>query len=346
MQQEKNLEWADNLRVLATLSVIVIHVASSPVSLFGQVDSSLWWTANVMDGFLRFCVPVFVMLSGVLLLTKEYPLAVFLKKRLTRILWPFLFWSAVYITFAWFFKGIKHQGLDASQVMQWVFSLLQKGAAYHLWYIYMILGLYLFIPIIGKWVRQASEKELFYFLGIWFFTLCINYPFLAAYKINIELSYFTGFLGYLVLGYYAATKKFDPATPIKKIGLAMFLIGSAITIFGNYFAALYHGKYVSTFYAYLSPNVFLASFGFLLYIKHCTLSNRIIISLRDFISTYSFGIYLVHVLVLSSLSRCDIHWKFVHPFVGIPVTSVACLLISASIIYLLHKIPLGKYIAG
>jgi surface polysaccharide O-acyltransferase-like enzyme len=153
-------------------------------------------------------------------------------------------------------------------------------------------------------------------------------------------------LGYLVLGYYAATKKFETSLSIKYLGLALFLIGSAITILGNYFAAVYHGKYVSTFYAYLSPNVFLASFGFLLYIKNSALSNGVVITLRDFISKYSFGIYLVHVLVLSSLSRFGIHWKFIHPFVGIPVTSVACLLISAAIIYLLHKIPFGKYIAG
>ncbi len=346
MQKENNLEWADNLRVLATLSVIIIHVASSPVSLFGKVEPSLWWTANSMDGVLRFCVPVFVMLSGVLLLNKEYELEVFLKKRFARIVWPFLFWSSIYILFAWFFKGIKNQHLDANQILSWILSSFQKGASYHLWYVYMILGLYLFIPIIGKWVRNAREKEIQYFLSIWFITLCLNYPFIAAYKINLELSYFTGFLGYLVLGYYCSIKTFQSNLSARNTGLALFLIGSIITIIGNYWVAVEYGKYVNTFYSYLSPNVFMASVGLLLFIKNSRINNVWVIKIRNFISQYSFGIYLVHVLVLSSLSRFGIHWKFIHPFVGIPFTSLACLLISSAIIYLLHKLPYGKYIAG
>lgn len=346
MQKENTLEWADNLRVLATLSVIVIHVASSPVALFGSVEPSLWWTANTMDGLLRFCVPVFVMLSGVLLLGKEYELELFLKKRFARIVWPFLFWSVVYILFAWFFKGIMEMGMDVRQIGSWIFSLFQTGASYHLWYVYMILGLYLFIPVIGKWIRNASEKEIHYFLVLWFMTLCLNYPFIAAYKINLELSYFTGFLGYLVLGHYYATKSFDSSTTARRTGLILFLIGSTITILGNYFVAVQHGKYVNTFYSYLSPNVCMASLGLLLFIKNSSLQNPGLIKLRNFISQYSFGIYLVHVLVLSGLSRFGIHWKFIHPFIGIPFTSIMCLVISAGIIYLLHKLPYGKHIAG
>jgi len=347
MIKENNFDWADNLRVLATFAVIVIHVSANAVSSFGNIDTTWWWIANCLDGLHRFCVPVFVMLSGALLLPKEYALNDFIKKRLVRIIIPFLFWSAIYILFFWYFKLPQKNALNPIQTIEWVYSCLQKGAAYHFWYIYMIIGLYLFVPIIGRWVRSASEKEVLFFLSIWVFTLFLNYPSFSSYSINIDLRYFTGYLGYLVLGYYLSTKVFASNSSIQKIALCFILIGSALTIVGNYVVATQNGKYIfNGFYSFLSPNIFLASSGVFLFIKTLVMRNAVLIRIRDFISQYSYGIYLIHVLILGFLSKFGLHWLFVHPFIGIPATAFACLLVSSLIIYLMHKLPYGKYIAG
>ena len=348
MTKENNFEWIDNLRVLATLAVIVIHVAANAVSSPNIFGSTIWWSANITDGLLRFCVPIFVMLSGALLLPKEYTLSVFINKRLVRIVLPFLFWTAVYLLSFLLIKIKQGEHLSFSETGSWAYTLFKSGVSYHLWYVYMIIGLYLFVPIIGKWVRSASENEILFFLGIWLFTILLNYPFLSFLKINIELKYFSGYLGYLVLGYYLSTKIFSLSVSIKSIALLLILFGGAVTIVGNYFFMLEHTKYeLNPYYSYLGFSIFLLSTGVFLLFKNTCFTSKIFSNIRNTISTYSYGIYLSHVLVLSALSRyAGIHWMFINPYVGIIVTSTCCFIISLGIVYLINKLPYGKHFSG
>ena len=71
-----------------------------------------------------------------------------------------------------------------------------------------------------------------------------------------------------------------------------------------------------------------------------------IIPLRNFLSKYSYGIYLVHILVITLIAKVGIAWNFVNPIVAIPIVAILSLFISATIIYLINKLPLGKYISG
>lgn len=82
------------MRTLAIFMVIVVHVCAAP---FKVMDAS-WLSINVVDSLARWCVPVFFMLSGALLLGKDEPLSV-LKKRIIKIILPLIFWSYVYLIF-------------------------------------------------------------------------------------------------------------------------------------------------------------------------------------------------------------------------------------------------------
>ena len=55
--------WLDNSRIIAIFAVVVLHAAVSPVvdTPFGSTD---WWAGNLINAFSRWCVPVFVMISG------------------------------------------------------------------------------------------------------------------------------------------------------------------------------------------------------------------------------------------------------------------------------------------
>ena len=101
MQLKKinTIVWIDNLRILATISVIFLHVSSPLLYNFEGKEDLNWWTGNIYDGTVRFCVPVFVMLTGSLMLSKDYDLNDFLKIKLMRIIIPFLFWSVIYILY-------------------------------------------------------------------------------------------------------------------------------------------------------------------------------------------------------------------------------------------------------
>jgi len=188
MQSESKTLWYDNLRVIATIGVIGIHVSSSYQPTSGTISTYDFWVGNIYCSLSRFAVPVFVMLSGALLLSKDYKISTFLKKRLVRLLIPFLFWSLVYIINSLVndFEAGNRPGFW--EIARDIFVQLRDGSSGHLWYIYMIIGLYLFIPIIGKWVRNATEKEILYFLGIWLIVLILDQLF---QKLNLILIYHT-----------------------------------------------------------------------------------------------------------------------------------------------------------
>src|ERR1039457_3873496 len=137
----QNIDWINNLRLIALYAVIILHCSSPLLMQYGKVPLADWWTADFLNATVRFAVPVFVMITGALLLHREYEIGDFLKKRLTRVVVPFLFWSLVYIWYSWYNEEITF-GTNIKQVLH----LLKYGSSYHLWYVYMLIGLYFFIP--------------------------------------------------------------------------------------------------------------------------------------------------------------------------------------------------------
>lgn len=74
------LFWLDNIRAVSTIAVVILHVAAPILYKYGEITEENWNIGNFYDGMVRFCVPVFFMLSGALLLSKDYELSYFLKK--------------------------------------------------------------------------------------------------------------------------------------------------------------------------------------------------------------------------------------------------------------------------
>src|ERR1700743_2355755 len=105
----ENIDWISNLRLIALYAVIVLH-CTAPVLRFDKVPLADWWVADFYKGLVRFAVPVFVMITGALLLHKKYEIGNFLKKRLLRVVVPFLFWSLVYIWYSWYNEDIAFDG--------------------------------------------------------------------------------------------------------------------------------------------------------------------------------------------------------------------------------------------
>jgi surface polysaccharide O-acyltransferase-like enzyme len=233
--------------------------------------------------------------------------------------------------------------------------LVNNDISYHLWYIYSVIGLYLFIPILNKWIKNSSIKEIIYFLSIWLISLIISYSYFRN-KISLELKpiYFSGYIGYLVLGYFLfkvnirevvgkRLSKFD-----NKIFYAtLILLSSLVTIFGTYFISIKKGYFSEVFYNRLSVNVMVAAIGVFLFMKSWKPTRKIFINAINFLFKYCYGIFLVHVFVLFYLSLLGINGYFIHPIIGIPVTTFACFGISLLLVFLVNKLPfIGKYISG
>jgi surface polysaccharide O-acyltransferase-like enzyme len=210
----------------------------------------------------------------------------------------------------------------------------------------MIIGIYLFIPIIGKWAQNCLDKEILYFLAIWLFTIFLNQPIISKFKPGIDFTYFTGYLGYLILGYYLSRKSFNNQVKASIISIIIIALGIVITILGTYIGSNHKGAFYDPFYNYLSPNVLIVSIGVFILFKNEYNYNTKYFKISNFISRYSYGIYLVHIIVISLLYKLGLYWNSLNPIIGIPLTTVLCLVISGGIIYLINKLPFGKYISG
>ncbi|WP_105197157.1 acyltransferase, partial [Flavobacterium columnare] len=315
----ENLNWITSLRVLATFSVIFLHSASGILYLYGTISAFDWWIGNIYDSIVRFCVPIFLMISGTLILSKDYESTrEYLKKRVLRIFYPFLFWSILYISIDLFHKINKGEYLTFLQIFKFILIKLKTGASFHFWYIYMIIGLYLFFPIIQKWLKKSDDDQIKYFLIIWFFSLFTKLPIIDKLIPPIEISYFSGYIGYPILGYYLTKVNFNFKKK-KVIYLFLILIGILITILATFFMTQYKGKFYDGFYNYLTPNVVITSIGlFLLFKDFIKINSNIILTL----SNYSYGIYLAHIFVMAMLEKLGISYTFINPTIGIPVTSI------------------------
>lgn len=244
--------WLDFMRVTACFMVLVVH-STEPFYLGGEgglilTPTDAFWVA-VFEGICRCCVPVFLIASSYLQFPLHYPAGEFFKRRAVRILVPMVIWTLVY-ALAW---GEPVQNLKG-------LLLNFNYAAGHLWFVYMLVGVYLLMPLLSPWAQKVSRKELSVYLGIWIFTTFIpsiraavggeapliqaadGLPAAALYPLWGEASwnpfgtfyYVSGFVGYLLWGLYI--RKFMENTPrVARLGWVMFLLGFLSIVSGLLF---------------------------------------------------------------------------------------------------------------
>jgi surface polysaccharide O-acyltransferase-like enzyme len=351
IQKMPKVIWISNLRVFATLTVIMLHCAAGGIYLLGKIPNSWWWICNASNAFGRFAVPIFVMLSGYLLLGKYKNITDFLTKRFFRIFIPFLLWTIIFMVWGNYF-GI----IPAEKTKPEIIDILKKiltggaGGSGHLWFVYMLLGLYLFSPVVSRWIMHATDQEVKYFLIMWLVT-CTIYPYFEKFlsiKINFEIRYFSGYLGYFVLGYFLGNLPINLSS--KKVGIiasAVFLISWIITFVGIYFSTVSNNKtYESSLYDYLSPSVIMMSISAFLTFKNL-LNVAVLPALTAQLDKYSYGMYLMHLIPMKTLSRqFYINFKWIHPSIGITTQFILTTIICYLVIFILSKIPKSSWITG
>lgn len=330
----------DYMRAAATFAVILIHTAAPILYLYNEMPRSDWMIGNAFDSAVRWCVPIFFMLSGAFLLQpNDESLKTFFFKRFNKVLIPLFIWSIIYYAFSLTTDNSKF----SSTVL--IKNFINDDVYFHLWFLYSILGLYLITPIIRILLKHLSQQYLLYFLFLWFLGTpvidLLNHLFNLKIAIQIPIS---GYLGYFVLGYYLYNN-----TLKKKTRVTIYLLGLIsyfVTVLGVYLeTANAGGKFSGFYYNYLSPNtVFIAISIFLLF-KHMKIGESKLYSLISFISNKGLGIYLIHALVLKLLSdNYNLNANSFNPIFSIPTVSMLTLIISCSVVFLLKDIPVIKRI--
>ena len=346
------IPYLDLLRVLACFMVIMVHSGEFfYISSSGGIIREHEFWVNLYGSFLRICVPIFVVISGYLILPiKESP-SVFYKKRFTRILFPFLFWSIMYAVVPFIYRVYN------SEVMWYNVAHLFvnfQGSAGHLWFVYMLIGLYLFIPFISPWVDIASHKQKQLFLLLWSITLFM--PFIKRIFPELwgevywnqfhSLFYFSGYIGYLVLGNYLKEVNISLG---KSLSLGICLIGAGYLL--TYIGFAYNMPTAKTLaeleltWSFCTINVAMMTIGFILIFKHIKISSPTFLSWIGQMSNLSYGVYLTHILVLNEVYKL-VSPHFSSPAVTIPIVAIATFSITFSLIRLLAYLPKSKYLVG
>jgi surface polysaccharide O-acyltransferase-like enzyme len=346
-----NKQWLDTLRALAMLGVIIIHVSSPLVKMAYGKNMPFWWIGNIADSAVRYAVPLFLMLSGATLLIKDYKLSEYYKRRFLRVLVPFLFWMIAYWVYRWWTLIPKNQPHELHSVLQWAMNLfLNEGISKHFWYIYMIVFIYLFVPFMGKGLRKLSSNRILYLLVCWIIltfalkTVPLNmYNWSGGYAAKL-LGYFL-YSGYLVLGYYLGILMYNP-TWLRRLALSVFIISILAASVGTYYLSTIAHRLDLSIYGYLSVNTIIQSAAIFLWLKDTEIKNKYLSKIQFTISNYSYGIYLVHIMVIGIFFNNGIFWTMAHPLISIPLVTVMTLATSFMIIYIIRKIPFGNYISG
>lgn len=374
MELQKNpqhIVWLDVVRFVAMFTVVCCH-CTDPFNFYPgtapNIDEIKLWGA-IYGALLRPCVPLFVMITGALLLLVRGEVSVFYKKRIPRVLWPFLIWSVIYNLFPWItgLLGIKPEIIldffpySGEEVMRQSLSISLDYIAQipfnfsivdvHMWYIYLLIGLYLYLPVFSAWVEKASDKAKLWFLGAWAVTLLLPYynQFVAQYLWGTcswnafgMFYYFAGFNGYLLLGHYLRNLDWSLGK-ILAIGLPMFVIGYAVTFFGfRYITALpeYSDEMLELFFTYCSLNVVMMTIPVFMLCKKVNFRSEGIKKALANLTLCGFGIYMIHYF-FTGPSVLLVRTLGVPLGIQIPVASVFAFGASWLIVWAVYRV-LGK----
>jgi surface polysaccharide O-acyltransferase-like enzyme len=347
----------DLIRTFGIILVVLLHASNEYYTTIQQtpLESPVyWWSSTIYKSFALPCVPLFVILSGALLLqpskTNE-SIRVFLKKRFNRIGLAFMFWSAVYLVWAFL---VTQTPVTFDNVITGALYSLFSGSYYHFWFLYLIVGLYLLTPILRKIVSVNDPKILKYLILLWFVDVAVVplIQLVTGYSLNDTVFVVGGFIGYFVLGVYLQRVKVRSST------LHVLLFLSFIFTIISTWVMHVHFDYLNQnyfFFGYLSVNVILASVAIFMLLNNLTVNwskdvHPLVTKVVHAIGKNTLPIYMFHLIVLETLQRGYLGFKLsltvMNPIIGIPIMTAVTLFITFGLILLMKKVPVLSTLVG
>ncbi|WP_162990193.1 acyltransferase [Mesobacillus foraminis] len=316
----------------------MIHISARLVRQ--EIGSFEWWIGNIVDSSTRWAVPVFIMLSGMLLLGKQESQLDVLRKRVGKLLWPLLFWSFIYSLWK-----VRHD-IETYSFRQFMIEVFQDSIKYHFWYLYVILGLYLCMPLFKMFIQNGRKEDIRYFLFLSFFISASTLTISSFFEINLAggFEYLLGYGGYFLLGYYLAN-----TTLARKKTSLIHILGAAallITIVGTWLLSTRIGTLSQVFYEYLSFTTPFVAISIFLLVKDW--GNKETSKATVLIANYSFGIYLIHPLILDIyrskefIQLTGISHTTTHPVLYVLIIFTIAFSTSLFLSYILCKFPATK----
>ena len=324
------LYWIDAIRSFACLCVITTH---APMIGFGH-------GYEVKAVFNYFSIAgasiLFFMISGALVLYKPKPVFPFLKKRLSRIVFPMVFWTIISLLI-----NVLMGKETWSEFWLHVVKIPLGPQVQTYWFIYVIFGIYLLTPILATWLERCSKRELQLYLGLWGITLLM--PYFKFLNVMADFSHgylyhFYGYLWFAVMGYYIRRYVNIPKFKPWHFAVIIFLILLPGIL---YLTPMSHAVIQNR----MALHVVALCVCYFIILKHLNYSDKMKHICYNF-AQHSFGIYLVHTIVIRKMLWHLLSGVEMHYAIQIPLIVFLSALFSYLIIRLFSYLPYSKYLVG
>lgn len=335
MPEKTTLAWLDRLRVWSAAAVVLLHVSGFPFRALKGGPDVAWWWGNVWNSSTRWAVPVYVVISGFLLLGPERREGAieFWRRRIVRIGIPLVAWGVFYASWgAW----LESRPRSVSGVLRSV--AIRGDAYYHLWFLYMLLALYLVAPALRAVLRQLGPAGKI--------ALCVT-CFAATLRVpgvpRLPWAWLPGWLefappyvGYFVLGGILTR---EPRARRPLLCGALAVLAGAVTVLGTAWLALRSGSATASrdFQDAASPGVVLLAASVFLLARD--LGARLFGPVLDGLARSVLGVYLIHPLVIDLVWAAGLRVERFPAAFGVPLVAALVLAVSFELVRAIEEVP-------
>ena len=343
--KSKRIIYIDILNIISILAVILLHHNG----IVHMYDSNIKWKISlVIETVFFWAVPVFLMNSGATLMgyRQKYDTKTFFKKRLTKVLIPFVFWIFVMTVWRIATKQLVIEKWSIANILNIVFTNQEETIYY---FGFIILGIYLSMPLLSLLAEEKNRKTLWLTVGL-FFIFNSTLPVICSlfditYNLNLRVQ-IGDFLIFILLGYLLSIENLQ-----KKNRILLYLSAVASICF-RYLVTLYlstkDGNVNRILFDYTQFHSVLLASAVFVFIRNIKwdkiIKKESVINLLGKISSCSFGIYLIHKIImyyeLEVFKVSMFSWKWM------TIGAVCTYIISFCIIFILKKIPLIKRVVA
>ena len=336
---KKNTGYLDLLRFLSTFLVIIMHTVSGVTDNYWQtMDPNLWTGYTIIKGLCSIAVPIFLMISSVLFLNpdKEIPLKTLFTKYIRRIFLVIIIFGTLFVGAEMIFVFKTFNGII---IFESIRHMLIGQSWGHMWYLYMILGIYIMLPLFKLFAKHAT-KEIYLYTLMLLFIMNAILPMVQSYwgyNFGIIFPVIGIYMFLFLAGFYIHTY----VTHSKVLNIAAIIIS---IISACYIAADVILEDTRFFYQLTYDNPFIVLFALSVFYLFSQSAKDYKIS--KWFRPYLFGIYLFHAVFLNLLYKAfHILPTVLGGYILIPVFVVAVFVATFATVWVLRLIPpVKKYL--
>lgn len=326
-----------SLRVLACVGIVILHTVFAANEYFmSEISSMENMLSRMVENNMMWAVPTFVMVTGVLQLDSRKKLT--WRKLYSRYMLRIVIaLTACCILFRIFDMLMDGEPMTFAGLLKAFEELVTAKCWGHLWYLYLLIGLYVLLPFYRMITEHATDRELLYLCGAYGLFVSII-PMIEGFGLHVGFYISESIIYplYLLLGHMIYAERIMIS---RRAGLLLLVGSTMLILLMDYLKYAASADLPAELFGYASPIVIVQTIGFFsLVCKGRQKGERRLLTVLD---GCSFGVYLIHMVFIRLLFRYmewnpyETEW----PFLALTAVVFGIMICSLGIVWILKRIP-------